>query len=186
MGTLVYGLSTSLDGYVTGPDGTIDWTVPDEETSRFVNARESRVGTYLLGRRMYETMRVWEDDSFLVGLPDFIVEYVPIWRAAEKVVYSTTLEDPGRPRTRVERRLDPDAVRALKESTTADVGVAGAALAAGMLRAGLVDELTLLVLPVVVGGGTRFLPAGLGLSLELTEVQRFGSGAVFLRYAIKG
>ena len=186
MGTLVYGMSVSLDGYVNGPDGSIDWTDPDGETHRFVNDLESRVGTYLFGRRLFETMRVWEDEAFLADLPDFALEYTPIYRAAEKIVYSTTLEDPGLPRTRVERRLDLDAVRALKESTDADLAVGGPTLAAHLLRAGLVDELTVFLIPVVLGGGTRFLPAGLTLELSLTEERRFASGTVFLRYAPRG
>lgn len=186
MGTLVYGMSVSLDGYVTGPDGGIEWTAPDEETHRFVNDLERRVGTYLFGRRLFETMQVWEDDAFLEGMPDYAAEYAPIYRAANKVVLSTTLEDPGLPRTRVERRLDPGAVRALKESSTADISAGGPTLAADLLSAGLVDEITLFVVPVAVGGGTRFLPDGLVLDLALLEERRFGSGTVFLRYAILG
>ncbi len=186
MGKLVYGMSTSLDGFVNDRDGGIDWTAPDEETHRFVNDLERRVGTYLFGRRLFETMRVWEDDAFLEGMPDYAAEYTPIYRAADKVVFSTTLEDPGLPRTRVERRLDFGAVRALKESSTADLSAGGPTLAADLLSAGLVDELTLFVVPVVIGGGTRFLPDGLVLDLSLLEERRFGSGAVFLRYAVLG
>lgn len=185
MGTLVYGMSVSLDGYVNGPDGGIDWTDPDGETHRFINELESRIGTYLFGRRMFETMRVWEDPAFLADLPDFAMEYTPIYLAAQKIVYSSTLQDPGLPRTRVERRLDLDAVRALKESTDADLAVGGPTLAAPLLRAGLVDELTVFLVPVIVGGGTRFLPDGLSLDLTLTEERRFASGTVFLRYTTR-
>ena len=185
MGRLVYGMSSSLDGYVNRADGTIEWTAPDEETHRFVNELERRVGTYLFGRRLFETMRVWDDDEALAGLPDYALEYAPIWRAADKVVFSTTLEKPDVPRTRVERRLDIDAVRSLKEASAADLAVGGPTLAAEMLRAGLVDELTLFIVPVVVGAGTRFLPEQLRLDLSLVEEQRFGSGTVFLRYAIR-
>ena len=185
MGKLVYGMLASLDGYVNGPDGTFGWAEPDEEVHRFANELERGVGTYLFGRRMFETMRVWEDDAALAGLPDYVLEYAPIWRAAEKLVFSTTLEEPAIQRTRVERRLDLDAVRALKESSASELGVAGPTLAGDLLRAGLVDELTLFIVPVVVGAGTRFLPEQLSLDLSLVEERSFGSGTVFLRYAIR-
>jgi len=185
MGKLVYGMSVSLDGYVNGSDGTFGWTEPEDQLSRFVNEVQSRVGTYLFGRRMFETMRVWEDDAALVDLPDYALEYGPIYRAAEKVVFSTAMEDPVLPKTRVVRRLDPDAVRTLKQSTAADLEVAGPTLAGDLLRDGLVDELTLFVVPVVVGAGTRFLPDQLSLRLSLVEERRFASGTVFLRYAIQ-
>jgi dihydrofolate reductase len=178
-------MSVSLDGYVNGPDGTFGWTEPDEQLSRFVNDVQSRVGIYFFGRRVFETMRVWEDDAALAGLPDYLLEYAPIYRAAEKVVFSTAMEDPALPRTRVERRLDADAVRGLKESTMADLAVAGPTLAADFLRAGLVDELTLISVPVVVGAGTRFLPDRLSLRLSLVEERSFASGSVFLRYAVQ-
>jgi len=185
MGKLVYGMSTSLDGYVNRADGSIDWTAPDEETHRFVNHLESRIGTYLFGRRLFETMRVWDDDEALAGMPDYALEYAPVWRAVDKVVFSTTLAALNVPRTRVERRLDVDDVRRLKESSAADLAVGGPTLAAEMLRAGLVDELTLFIVPVVVGAGTRFLPDQLNLDLSLVEERRFDSGTVFLRYAIR-
>jgi len=185
MGKLVYGMSVSLDGYVNGPDGSIGWTAPERQLSRFVNEVESSFGIYLFGRRMFETMRIWEDDAALAGWPDYAVEYAPTYRAAEKVVFSTAMEDPALPRTRVERRLDPDAVRTLKQSTAADLAVAGPTLAGALLRAGLVDELTLVIVPVVVGAGTRFLPDRLSLDLSLVEERRFASGSVFLRYAIR-
>jgi len=185
MGKLVYGMSVSLDGYVNGSDGTFGWSEPDEEVHRFVNELQRRVGTYLFGRRMFETMRVWEDDAALASLPDYVLEYAPIWRAAEKVVFSTTLEEPAIPRTRVERRLDLDAVRALKESSSADLAVGGPTLAGDLLRAGLVDELTLFLVPVVVGAGTRFLADQLTLDLSLVDERRFDSNTVLLRYAIR-
>ena len=172
-------MSISLDGYVNGADGTFGWTEPDEETHRFVRELESGKGTYLFGRRMFETMRVWEDEAALTGLPDYALEYAPIWRAAQKVVFSTTLEDPGVPRTRVERRLDLDSIRAMKESSAADLGAGGPTLAADLLRAGLVDELTVFVVPVVLGAGTRFLPDQLSIDLSLVEERPFGSGTVF-------
>jgi len=185
MGRLIYGLTASLDGFVNDPDGDLSWGEPDEETSRFVNDQQRGIGTYLFGRRMFETMRVWDDESALVGWPDYILDYVAVWRAADKVVYSTTLPEPSEPRTRLERRLDLDAVRALKESSSADLAVGGPTLARHFLAAGLVDELALFVAPVAIGGGTRFLPDGLHLDLTLLEERRFAAGTTFLRYAVR-
>lgn len=185
MGTLSYGMISSLDGFVAGADGDFDWAEPDEEVHRFVNERERTVGTYLYGRRMFETMRAWDEDGWLADQPDFIHQYAAIWRAASKVVYSATLADPGAERTRVERHLNLRSVRIAKESSDTDLSVSGPTLAAEFLRAGLVDELALYVAPVVVGGGTRLLPAGLHLNLTLAEERRFASGMLFLRYAVR-
>lgn len=185
MGRLTYGMITSLDGYVNGPDGHFDWAEPDEETHRFANERESEIGTFLYGRRMYEVMRVWGDDDILAGAPPYIADYARIWRSASKVVFSSTLEDPDLERTEIKRRFDVETVRTLKESSAADLAVGGPALAADMLRAGLVDEISVYVAPVVVGGGTRFLPDGLSIDLSLEEFRRFGSGFAFLRYTLR-
>ncbi|MFZ1412281.1 MAG: dihydrofolate reductase family protein [Micropruina sp.] len=185
MGKLTYTMITSLDGYVSGPDGRFDWAMPDEETHRFINERERAVGTYLYGRRMFEMMSYWASPEALDGV-DYTEEYAHIWRAADKVVYSSTLEEPTIERTRLVRAVDPDAVRALKESSEGELCVAGPMLAAAMLRAGLVDELGVYVVPAVVGGGTRMLPDALTLDLALIEEQRFSSGFVLLRYAIRG
>ncbi|HEX2856270.1 MAG TPA: dihydrofolate reductase family protein [Propionibacteriaceae bacterium] len=185
MGKLVYGLSASLDGFVTDGDGRIDWTAPDPETSRFVNDVQSRVGTYLFGRRMWETMRVWDDEAALTGMPDYILEYVPIWRGIDKVVVSASMPGLDAPRARLVRRLEPVGVRALVDAADADVEVGGPTLAAPLLRAGLVDEITVVQVPVVVGAGTRFLPEGLRLDLSLVDERRFASGSVFLRYAVR-
>ena len=125
MGTLSYGMISSLDGFVAGPDGDFDWAEPEEETHRFVNAREQAVGTYLYGRRMYETMRVWAEDDWMVEAPDYVRDYSRIWRQADKVVFSTTLTTPSTDRTRVEPRLDLDAVRALKAATDSGLSVSG-------------------------------------------------------------
>ena len=186
MGMLSYGMITSLDGFVAGPDGDFDWAEPDEETHRFVNERELSVGTYLYGRRMFETMRAWAEDDWLVDVPDYVREYAAIWRAADKVVYSTTLAAPGIERTRVEPHLDLRAIRTVKESSDTDLSVSGPTLAADLLRAGLVDELSIYVAPAVVGAGTRLLPTGLRLDLQLREEHRFASGIVFLRYTVGG
>ncbi|SDB79777.1 Dihydrofolate reductase [Raineyella antarctica] len=185
MGRLTYGMMTSLDGFVNGPDGTFGWAEPDEETHRFANEREREVGTFLYGRRMFETMRFWADDEALAGAPPYILDYADIWRTATKVVFSSTMDEPALERTRVERRFDPEAVRALKESSSQDLAVAGPTLAAQMLRAGLVDEISVFIAPVVVGGGTRFLPEQAALDLSLVQMRRFDSGFVFLRYAVR-
>ena len=183
---LSYGMISSLDGFVAGVDGDFDWAEPDEETHRFVNERERTVGTYLYGRRMFETMRAWAEDDWLADQPDYVREYADIWRTADKVVFSTTLAVPGIERTRVEPHLDLLAIRTVKESSETDLSVSGPTLAADLLRAGLVDELVIYVAPAVVGAGTRLLPPGLRLDLSLLEEHRFASGIVFLRYAVRG
>ncbi len=185
MGILGYGMISSLDGYVTGPDGSFDWAEPDAEVHQFVNDRDRGIGTYLYGRRMWEIMRVWGEDAWLEGEPEVVRDFAQLWRAAEKVVFSTTLEPVEAPRTRLERRLDVDAIRRLKESAQADLAVAGPTVAAELIRAGLVDELTVYLAPVVVGGGVRLLPET-SLALDLLEERRFGSGFVFLRYGVRG
>jgi dihydrofolate reductase len=179
MAHLIYTTIASLDGYIADADGNFDWSAPDEEVHAFVNDLERPVGTYLCGRRLYEVMAVWEtmDD------PEPVMrDYAAIWRAADKVVYSRTLQDVSSARTRIERAFDPEAVRALKAGAGADLSVGGAQLAAQALRAGLVDECRLLLSPVVVGGGTRALPDGLRLGLDLLDQRRFDNGVVYLRY----
>jgi len=180
---LLYTAITSLDGYVADPDGRFDWAAPDEEVHAAVNELERPVGTYLYGRRMYRVMAYWEsapDDA-----PAVERDYAQIWRAADKVVYSSTLDAPVTSRTRIERSFDPTAVADLKASSERDLSLGGPGLAAHALRAGLVDELQLLVTPVVVGGGTPFLPDDVRLDLELLDQRRFGNGAVLLRYDVR-
>lgn len=184
MGTLSYGMIVSLDGYAKGPDGGFDWGEPDEVTHQFVNDRERAIGTYLYGRRMFETMKVWAQDDWLDGEPDVVQEYAQIWRSSDKVVYSTTMDQPDLANTRLERSLDLSAVRALKESTDKQLCVAGPTLAGQLLRAGLVDELTMFVAPVVVGGGSPAMP-DVSLELDLIEERRLGTQFVYLRYAIR-
>jgi dihydrofolate reductase len=184
MANLIYSAITSLDGYVEDPDGGIGWAAPDEEVHRFVNELERPVGTYLYGRRMYETMRSWETAQ---GAPDQSAagrEFAEIWRGADKVVYSTTLDAVSTARTRIERTFDPDQVRELKAAAVADISVGGAHLGAHALRAGLVDELQLFLVPVVVGGGKRALPSDVRLELRLLDERRFAGGVVYLRYGI--
>jgi dihydrofolate reductase len=178
---LIYSAIASLDGYTADASGKFDWAAPRADVHAFVNDLEREVGTYLYGRRMYETMAVWETMD-VSGEPEVMRDYAEIWRAADKVVYSRTLAETVTPRTRIEREFDPEAVRSLKAAATRDLGVGGPGLAAQALRAGIVDEIQLFLVPVVVGGGTRALPDHLRLDLELTGEHRFGSGVVYLRY----
>jgi dihydrofolate reductase len=182
MAKLIYSAIASLDGYVEDEDGKFDWAAPDEEVLAFVNDLERPVGTYLFGRRMYETLAVWETDPGLAGDSPGSRDYAAIWQAAGKIVYSRTLEAVSTARTRIEREFDPDAVRQVKEAAGHDLTVGGAALAAEAFRAGLVDELQLFLTPVLVGGGKHALPHGVSLKLELLEEHRFRGGTVFLRY----
>jgi len=182
MAALVYSAITSLDGYVADRAGRFDWAAPDEEVHAFVNETERGVGTYLYGRRMYDVMRFWETAGEDPGSHPLERDYADIWRAADKVVYSRTLTDVASTRTRIERELEPEAVRRLKESAEHDISVGGPTLAARALAAGLVDEIRLFLTPVVVGGGTRSLPDDLHLDLELLEQHRFRNGVVHLHY----
>jgi dihydrofolate reductase len=182
VGKLIYSAIASLDGYVNDADGRFDWAAPDAEVHAFVNDLERPVGTYLYGRRMYETMAVWETmDEPEPEMRDF----AELWRAADKVVYSRTLDSVSTPRTRLERELEPDAVRALLASAPRDVSVGGPTLAAAALAARLVDVIQLYLNPVVVGGGTPALPDGVSLDLELLDQRRFGNGVVFLGYRVR-
>jgi dihydrofolate reductase len=181
MSKLVYSALASLDGYVEDADGTFDWAAPDEEVHAFVNELERPIATHLYGRRMYETMAYWESAANTADQPAAVQEYGEIWRAADKVVYSRSLETVSSTRTRIEREFDPAAVRWLKGTTSGDLGIGGAELAAQAIAAGLVDEYQLFLVPVVVGAGKRALPDA-RLSLDLLEERRFGNGTVYLRY----
>jgi dihydrofolate reductase len=178
---LIYAAIASLDGYVADKDGKFDWAAPDEEVHTFVNDLERPIGTYLYGRRMYEVMSYWETAHTRADQPPFIQDYAEIWQAAEKVVYSKTLQTVSRPRTRIEHNFDPEAVRQMK-SAGHDISVGGPDLAAQAIEAGLVDEYHAFVVPYVAGGGTRFLPDNVRLELELLAERRFGNGAVHLHY----
>jgi len=175
----------SADGYVEDESGGFGWAKPSDEVHAFVNDLERSVGTYLYGRRMYETMVAWETWPGEEEASPVTRDFAEIWRAADKVVYSTTLETAPTGRTRIERDFDPEAVRAMKESATSDIGVGGPELAAHAFRAGLVDECHLFLVPVVVGGGKRALSDGVRLELELLDERRFENGTVFLRYDVK-
>jgi dihydrofolate reductase len=181
MAKLIYSAIASLDGYVADEEGKFDWARPDEEVHSFVNDLSRPVGTFLLGRRMYEVLVAWETMR-LDDQPPVMQDFAEIWRAADKVVYSKTLDEASSARTRIEREFDPEAVRLLKASADRDLAVGGPALAAHAFRAGLVDEVHLVVAPIVVGGGTRALPEGVRQELELVDERRFGNGMVFLRY----
>jgi dihydrofolate reductase len=184
MGKLIYSAIASLDGYVEDEEGKFDWGMPDEEVHAFVNDLERSIGTYLYGRRMYETMVFWETASTEADEPPVFYDYAGIWRAAEKVVYSRTLQTVSSARTRIEHEFDPDAVRRLKESSGADIAVGGAELAGQAIGAGLVDECHLFLFPIVVGGGKRALRDSVRAQLELLDERRFGNGVVHLHYRV--
>ena len=186
MGELVYSALQSLDGYVADEDGGFAWAVPDDEVHAFVNDLTRPIGTHLLGRRMYEVLAAWEHPEAMPALTPAMSDFADIWQASDKVVYSRTLESVSTGRTRLEREFDPEAVRALMESSERDLAVAGPALAASAFRAGLVSELQLFVAPAIVGGGTRSLPEGVRLDLELVEERRFEGGMAYLRYRTRG
>ncbi len=182
MASLIYSVIASLDGYIADEHGNFDWAAPDEEVHAFVNELERPIGTYLYGRRMYDVMAVWETMDTLPDQSPIVLDFARIWQAADKVVYSSTMETVSTPRTRIERTFDPDAVRHLKARADRDISVGGSGLAASAIAAGLVDECQIFLAPVAVGGGTRALPAHVYWPLELLEERRFGSGMVYLRY----
>ena len=182
MAELIYSAIMSLDGYIEDKDGKFDWAVPDEEVHRFINDLERAAGTHLYGRRMYETMAGWETDPSFAAASPFMRDFAEIWQAADKIVYSKTLEAVSTARTRIERDFDPEAVRQLKATTGQDILIGGPDLATHAFRAGLVDECHLFLAPIVVGGGKRSLPNNVRLELELLEERRFGNGMVHLRY----
>jgi len=179
---LIYSAIASLDGYVADEDGRFDWGEPDEELHAFVNALERPIGTYLYGRRMYEVMVAWENVELLADERPVIRDYAEIWQAAEKIVFSKTLQPPSSSRTRIERDFDPDAVRQLKLGAAHDISVGGPNLAGQAIAAGLVDELHLFLSAIVVGGGNQALPDGVRVELELLGERRFGNGVVHLHY----
>jgi len=181
MADLVYTANISVDGYTEDPDGRLDWSEPDEEVFSFIRELERPAGTYLYGRRMYEAMLYWES-----AVPDegYVREFAEIWRDADKVVFSRSLQSVASARTTLEHDFDPDAVRRLKVAASRRITIGGANLAGQALAAGLVDELRLLTVPVVLGGGKTWFPSGVRLPLRLLETRRFGSGVVYLRYRL--
>ena len=184
--SLIYLMNTSVDGYVEDEHGRFDFSGPDEEVNAYINQLTSSVGTYLYGRRMYESMVYWETAHTVPNLPQFLRDWTRQWLAAEKIVYSRTLAGPRSVRTRIEREFEPDVVRRLKDDAGHNITVNGPGLAAHALRAGVVDELQMFVCPAVVGGGKPFFPQGVRLNLKLIDEHRFRNGVVFLRYAVRG
>lgn len=185
MAKLIYSAIASLDGYVEDEHGGFEWAAPDEEVHAFVNDLERPVGVHLYGRRMYETMLFWETVDTGSDQSAAVRDFAHIWRAAEKVVYSRTLQTVAGARTTIARELDVDAVRRLKESSESDISIGGAELAGQAMTAGLVDELHLLLVPVIIGGGKRALPINFHAPLQLTAERRFHSGVVHLHYRMR-
>jgi len=186
MAQLIYSAISSLDGYIEDTDGKFDWAMPDEEVHSFINNLERGAGTHLYGRRMYETLMVWETDPNLAADESPLLrDFAEIWQAANKIVYSKTLEAVSTRKTQIERNFDPEAIRQLKEASTHDILIGGAELAAHAFRAGLIDEYHLFVTPIIVGSGKSSLPDNVRLELELLEERRFGNGMVFLRYRVR-
>jgi dihydrofolate reductase len=185
MAALIFSAMTSLDGYVADADGEFGWAAPDEQVHAFVNDLMRPVGTHLYGRRLYEVMQYWETGDTVEGTPPVEQDFARIWQAADKVVYSRTLESVSTARTRIEREFDPEAVRQLKASADRSITVGGPGLAAVAFREGLVDEVHQFLAPAVVGGGTRALPDGVRFDLELADEHRFDGGVVFLRYRVR-
>jgi dihydrofolate reductase len=185
MAKLIYSAIASLDGYVEDKQGGFEWAAPDEEVHAFVNDLERPVGIYLYGRRMYETMVYWETVSISGDQSAASKDFAEIWQAAEKVVYSRTLQTPSSERTRIERDFDPAEIKRLKESSARDITVGGAELAGEAIAAGLVDECQLFLHPILVGGGKRALPDDVRAELELMDERRFRSGVVYLHYGLR-
>jgi len=185
VGKLIYSAIASLDGYVEDRSGAFDWAAPDAEVHAFVNDLERPIGTYLYGRRMYETMTYWETAGLDGDSHPVEVDYAAIWRAADKIVFSRTLDAPSTARTRIEHDFDAAAIEQLKRSSDSDLSVGGAELAGQAMSAGLVDECQLLLCPVLVGGGKRALPDDVRVDLALLDERRFGNGVVWLRYAVR-
>ena len=184
MAKLIYIANVSLDGYIEDSHGSLDWSPPDDEVFAFITGLERSVGTYLYGRRMYETMAVWETDPALAAQSDLMRDFADVWQAADKVVYSTTLNEVSTAKTQLERNFDPDAIRDLKASAASDLTVGGPNLATHAFNAGLVDECQLLIHPVLVGAGKSSLPSDMRADLELVDERRFGNGLVYLRYRV--
>jgi dihydrofolate reductase len=186
VGQLTYSTIGSLDGYIADPDGDFSWAEPDTEVHQYANDLMRGVDVHLYGRRTYELMVFWETDASLAGFPPLYAEFAELWQDADKVVYSSTLDDVSTRRTRLERTFDPESVRALKEATPGGLVIGGPTLAAQALRAGLVDVVDQVLLPVLIGGGLPVFPAGLRTDLELVTERRFAGGAVAMRHRVVG
>ena len=182
MAHLIYSAISSLDGYIEDVDGNFDWAMPDEEVHRFINNLERATSTYLLGRRMYETMMVWETDPNLAADSPLMRDFAEVWQAANKIVYSKTLETVSTRKTQIERNFNPEAIKQLKKTAQQAISIGGPELAAHAFRAGLIDECHLFLVPILVGGGKPALPDNVRMELELLAERRFGDGTVYLRY----
>jgi dihydrofolate reductase len=185
MAKLIYVANVSLDGYIEDANGKFEWTAPIDEVFTFITDIVRPVGTYLYGRRLYETMAVWEADPSLAAQSELMADFANVWQAADKIVYSTTLPVVSTTDTRLERRFDPDSVRKMKASAASDLTVGGSTLAAHAFNAGLVDECQLFIYPVIVGEGKPAFPSDARIELDLLEEHRFGDGVVNLRYRIE-
>ena len=185
MARLIYVANVSLDGYIEDANGRFEWTAPNDEVFTFITDIVRPVGTYLYGRRLYETMAVWEADPTLAAQSDLMADFANVWQSADKIVYSTTMPVVSTTKTRLERHFDPESVREMKTSAASDLTVGGSTLAAHAFNAGLVDECQLFIYPVLVGGGKPAFPSEAHVQLELLEEHRFGDGVVNLRYRIR-
>ena len=184
MAKLIYISNVSLDGFIEDEHGSFDWTPPSNEVFAFITDLVRPIGTHLYGRRLYETMAVWETDPALAAQSEPMADFARVWQAADKIVYSTTLNAVSTTKSRLERRFDPDSIRRTKADASRDLMVGGPNLAAHAFRAGLVDECHLFIYPVIVGGGKPSLPSGLRAKLELLDERRFDSGVVYVRHRI--
>lgn len=182
MARLIFSAIVSLDGYVNDAEGRFNWAMPSDEVHAAVNDLTRPIGTFLLGRRMYDVMSAWDSIGDGPDHPDEIRDFAGIWRAADKVVYSRELPAPTNSRTRIEREFTPEAIEVLKGTAERDLAVAGPGLAAHAFRTGLVDEVQLVIVPMLIGGGTRALPEGVRGALTLLDERRFADGAMLLRY----
>jgi dihydrofolate reductase len=182
MAKLTYFMPTSLDGYIEDETGNFDWAAPDQEVLAFINDLERPIGTHLYGRKLFETMAIWQTPDAIPGRTPAMLDFARIWQAADKIVYSKSLETVSTPKTRLEREFDPQAVRDLKAQLAHDFSVGGPTLAAHAIRSGLVDEYQLLVVPIMIGGGKRVLPSNVRVELGLLDERHFADGMVYLRY----
>jgi dihydrofolate reductase len=182
MAKLIYVMPMSLDGCVADEAGDYEWAAPDEEVHAFLNNLLRPIGTYLYGRKMYQTMAVWETPDVIPGLTPVMLDFARLWQAADKIVYSKTLEAISTSKTRLQREFDPQALRELKTHSPHDLTVGGPALAGHAIQAGLVDEYHFLVPPITIGGGKRVLPANVRVKLGLESEHRFANGTLYLRY----
>ncbi len=183
---LIYSAISSLDGYIEDTEGKFDWAEPDDEVFKFITDLERPATTHLYGRRMYETMTVWETDPSLAAASPLLQDFAEIWQSADKIVFSRTLQAVSTRKTQILQDFDPEFIRQLKETATTDILIGGPGLAAHAFRSGLVDECQLFLTPILVGGGKQSLPDNIRLSLELLEERRFGNGMVYLRYRTEG